>query len=149
MSLSPDQKLAAYFLGRRIAGQRRKQDRVPVAYLYNGVRLPGLPKEWDRETYPYAFIWEGTGYYELCIASVESVIVSPNNLTVLPSERGTIYLEFICKTEQWEETRYSGTEYTGYLASVPPKLVWSNFDFKYKGTDNVYFAASEPVPVYE
>ena len=42
MSLSPDQKLAAYLLGRRIAGQRRKQDRVPVAYLYNGVRLPGL-----------------------------------------------------------------------------------------------------------
>ena len=42
MSLSPDQKLAAYLLGRRIAGQRRKQDRVPAAYLYNGVRLPGL-----------------------------------------------------------------------------------------------------------
>ena len=27
----------------------------PVAYLYNGVRLPKLP-EWDRETYPYATI---------------------------------------------------------------------------------------------
>ena len=30
-------------------------NKEPVAYLYNGVRLPKLP-EWDREMYPYAMI---------------------------------------------------------------------------------------------
>ena len=35
MSLSPDQKLAAYFLGRRIAGQRRKQEQTWLL-LYDG-----------------------------------------------------------------------------------------------------------------
>ena len=148
MSLSPDQKLAAYLLGRRIAGQRRKQDRVPVAYLYNGVRLPGLP-EVPKE-YSFVFMWSGTGYYEVCFATVESVVYSASNLSIFPAETGGTYLEYICKDSGiWEETRYSGNEYTGYLASVAQKMIWTNFNLKYKGTDTVFFTASNPVPVYE
>lgn len=148
MSLSPDQKLAAYLLGRRIAGQRRKQDRVPVAYLYNGVRLPGLP-EVPKE-YSFVFMWSGTGYYEVCFATVESVVYSASNLSIFPVAEGTTRLEFIYKgSGTWEETIYSGKEYTGYTAFVSNNMVWTNIDLKYKGTDNVFFGASDPVPVYE
>ena len=50
----------------------------PVAYLYNGVRLPALP-EWDREKYPFAVIWYTPGflgigsYYYLIISQTEIV----------------------------------------------------------------------------
>lgn len=133
MSLSPDQKLAAYFLGRRIAGQRRKQDRVPVAYLYNGVRLPGLP-EWDKEMYPFAYIGRnssGTCYLwcddEVKIASVDGQILFLSALG------------FVAKDGKWESSTAAG---------VGATIVWSNVDV-YDVDGTLYLTASEPVPVYE
>ncbi len=32
--------------------------REPVAWLYNGVRLPDINSVWDKETDPYAIIYD-------------------------------------------------------------------------------------------
>ena len=164
MSLSPDQKLAAYLLGRRIAGQRRKQDRVPVAYLYNGVRLPGLP-EWDKEAYPYAVIYQQTAYadgtkdyvlkitdqplrafwatgttYELKMDSEETVQYTKMDLYIVYKDE-----PYNSANPEWigPDTQASGPWVK------EDRLIWSNYDLYLGTSDTVKLAASNPVPVYE
>lgn len=144
MSLSPDQKLAAYFLGRRIAGQRRKQDRVPVAYLYNGVRLPGLPEEWNPETHPFAFMYRSVNGYRV-IFSENPFYETANDGTWL-----------ICVTvgEPALQANFAGTEWKDWetvrISRICSAAVvtWANFDVV-DSEGNTILAASDPIPVYE
>ena len=156
-SLTPDQKLAAYFLGRRIAGQRRKQDRVPVAYLYNGVRLPGLP-EWDKEAYPFGYIWEDKygARYLLCYKN-EPVVGEVTTGPIAGSDRlysptTTMHLRYQAKSDlsgwvflnESQVVANSGTAFAyGYT------LIWSDFNIMRDDGVTIYLAASDPVPVYE
>lgn len=148
MSLSPDQKLAAYFLGRRIAGQRRKQDRVPVAYLYNGVRLPGLPEEWNPETHPFAFV------------------VITNNILTGNKERATLYVapsttpgmtnigignNSMYTYVDVDDISSGWSEFTVMPDGnriVMQNIKWTNFDI-YTSDGTLVMGASDPVPVYE
>lgn len=129
----------------------------PVAYLYNGVRLPKLP-EWDKERYPNALLisfW-GTGWV-LHIFGEYTVLDSPPNSDqesdwiVLNGTGDTSNCEDYLKatydeaTGQWEafeSDKYGG--YTDYLSNVK----WSSIDlYAYDGS--LYLAASEPIPVYD
>lgn len=144
MSLSPDQKLAAYFLGRRIAGQRRKQDRVPVAYLYNGVRLPPLP-EWDMEKYPYADIYYSENEYGNYVLRFKSKpfekMIGFDALKF--DDAATAY--YRAENDKWvynsgSESSRGMTFYTDF--------VWTNTDL-ILSDGTVIMAASEPIPVYK
>ena len=155
MSLSPDQKLAAYFLGRRIAGQRRKQERVPVAYLYNGVRLPGLPKEWNPETHPYLVL---VYYYDkdagaivtdniylVALASQKTVKIDTTGtgfLTLYSSVTEMVTYTFDSSAGAWREEDLPG--------DVVPRYTpfWTDHTIEDAG-GAIYLSASEPVPVYE
>lgn len=153
--------ICGWLTGRRIAGQRKKTEKVPVAYLYNGVRLPKLP-EWDRESYPYAviFSYEGTSYTSgEPITQYTLYCVAEKWQFHAPSD--TWYSTYWCKiptpycycTHIGGETswRDNWTEGTGEGMSVPRTgrtPVWSNFDITDTG-GTVCLAASEPVPVYE
>lgn len=139
-SLSPGLKLSAYFLGRRIAGQRK---RAPVAYLFNGVRLPVLP-EWDRGKYPFAFIVITksilTGNREAATLYVATNVT--DTFTIGPGFMHTkIYLDDL--TTGWGE--FSVSDIQNYMSYTNVK--WTNFDL-YNG-ESIYMAASDPVPVYE
>lgn len=143
MSLSPDQKLAAYFLGRRIAGQRRKQERAPVAYLYNGVRLPGLP-EFDE---PYAVIVkQSSGGYRLIVTGVKPTL-SWSEGAVRPKLNcsSVSYNWYIDEDgQEWE----TGAFHTYPTLSIAITAVWANYDMLSED-ETLYLAASDPVPVYE
>lgn len=145
MSLSPDQKLAAYFLGRRIAGQRRKQDRVPVAYLYNGVRLPGLPPR-DAK-YRYGYISNGFAGIGRCYVYAETITYGVNEngyySVIVPAGAGVTGLY---TNGQWETPTVIAEDKS---ITVPNgSWLWANFDvLNEDGT--VYLAASDPIPVYE
>lgn len=155
--LSPELKLAAYFLGRRIAGQRRKQSSALVACLYNGDRMPPLPEGLDPAIYRHAFIYGVTGVTGtsrfLVFSSVPAVYCEEKDVSGLINIKSVSSNEVAC---QW--CRYQLTDNAWVLKDKPEVstfnlhasggATWSNHDMLYKD-GGTYLAASEPVPIYE
>ena len=146
--------------------------REPVAYLYNGVRLPGLPSEWNPETHPHVYITQtlGRGDYSLYFTD------TPLNATYYPADSASSGVEslsgvnsdgisvnyklyvYSSEAEQWEYRRDSSLVFQQVY--VP---MWANTDMEkyyyyydsetstgnYEATGTVGFSASDPVPVYE
>lgn len=135
----------------------------PVAWLYNGVRLPKLP-EWDKETYPYAFMTvmatsSNTSAYLYC--SPVPIYKNDNGgliSSLITKQDGTV----ICYTcsllsdgtvfEDW--TRYENGDKSvvsdaSFIVINTALIKWSNYDMLNYSDDSVYLAASEPVPVYD
>ena len=108
-------------------------------YSYNGVVLPKLP-EWDKETYPYAFIYK-----------------------ILGSQYGFIVSD--TRPYRQDDRIYCGSNKMGNLANpevfhIPRadhafttfesygNAVWTNTDIL--NTDgSVFLKATDPIPIYE
>lgn len=137
----------------------------PIAYLYNGVQLPALPK-WDRETYPYAiiarigiisseYVYTLRLFRSAYTTSGTNVLYSFYNMT---ADIGKTWLGCSCPytdlgdgTFMWSGIREiqivenDSAETTTILVGTP---IWSNFDLTTNG-GTVWLAASEPTPIYE
>lgn len=117
--------------------------REPVAYLYNGVRLPKLP-EWDREMYPFAalnFIYSGEnllGAFLYCLPSVEYDVANGNRTIKLG---GSLEWRISSSDLQWSAVDASSEV-------LITALDWADFDIL-NVDGSVYLAASNPIPVYE
>ena len=110
----------------------------PVAYLYNGVRLPKLP-EWDRETYPYATLSVLLGNY-FCAYRIRPYFMGSG----ISVEQTSAYKEAVLIDGLWD-TLEDGTMNADVVNMLP--VFWTNFDLLNED-GSVYLAASEPVPVY-
>ena len=142
----------------------RWPSREPVAYLYNGVRLPGINSVYTPElqkTHPYAEIhytipdhdYFGIGYYMVSFYTA---------LPYVNAEDGKIYFRAECDCiyhSAWntDGSVRNGFENPGYENNWPTHLswgifsenwIWTNFDVC-DSTGKVLLAGSEPVPVYE
>lgn len=145
--ISPSLAMSAYLLGQRIVGQRKKQERVPVAYLYNGVRLPPLP---DAQGHQYAFI----GTYRLGSTTITYVYLM--DFIPLATEyqfgikrlvgTGKYIYHAIIGGSRWGDAEPG--EATGEPFGTAFTSIWSNVDV-YNDDGTLYLAASDPVPVYE
>lgn len=115
--------------------------REPVAYLYNGVRLPKLP-EWDREMYPYASITRsGEKYF---FRAYGEPLMTKEDSPYLEFEDGeAIVVIYELQDDLWFFHGESSS--TGGMRQP---LVWTGFDVLNED-GSVYFAASDPNPVYE
>lgn len=137
--MSITDKIVGFATGCRIAGQRSKQKTI-TGYSYNGVVLPTLP-EWDKETYPYAYIWQtSSGKYSAVFVSAPLYYNSG-----MYSDGVVSYLAYegITAEGEWGERVVSGN----YSVGVAVTLVWCNQDtMNEDGT--LYLAASDPIPVY-
>lgn len=104
----------------------------PIAYLYNGVRLPKLP-EWDKIKYPYAVIsqYQNTGGFYLSLDSAP-ITVSDSGLLTYRSKQYTVV------ENEWVDSHQ--------LLST--SVVWANHDV-YTKNGNSFLAASAPIPIYE
>lgn len=116
----------------------------PVAYLYNGVRLPALP-EWDETAYPYAMISNEvlnsvvfTAYAERPSTNM-ATIVNPYDAAI-PLVRSFLSTD----GKSWGELT-EGRLFTEGQNSLP---FWAKFDVIH-ADGTTYLAASKPVPVYE
>ncbi len=126
--------------GYLVGAELRAKRRLPAAYLYNGVKLPKLP-EWDKETYPYAYITgniSSGAYYLHCTVSVKTAATGGRMVFA----EGAIHYKV--KDGLWVEHNIAGLD----------PVVWSNTDVYYSDSveevgGTLYLAASEPVPVYE
>ena len=137
-----------WLVGRQIAGQRRTQEKQPIAYLYNGVQLPPLP-EWDKVKYPYAFIWEFVGIYKL------SVFDTPLRYGIVNGEH-CIYLsagaEGLLYNSKLTDGEYKSWEYVKeeiIAESVELTPFWANHNVISDSDGSAYLEASDPIPVYE
>lgn len=129
-------------------GQFPKPTAEPVAFLYNGVRLPRLPVV---EGYPHIVMRFAGGVMAYFYAFSE-----PHHMTMTNSDgskcvgvtAGETYVYARCR--QGGDSSFSTPEEIVadndiFFASV---LNWSNYDvLNEDGT--IYLAASEPIPVYE
>lgn len=119
----------------------KKLDAEPVAFLYNGVRLPALP-EWDKTAYPYAAI-----YADSLAEGTYCLMLLPEHLSrglggigwAIPV--GTTY--YSVEGTAWVYNSYADTG-----EGIVWDVMWSSYDI-IDTNGSVYLVASEPVPVYE
>lgn len=144
---------------------------VPVAYLYNGIRLPALP-EWDREKYPYfivlpyisgstfnpqnmTMLYLSTSKFSRKVFVKESVLSGEYNdyWFYAETDGDAVYYTYQPSTEtEWTRHEYRDTEFlAGELAFnySNADVCLANFDVKNYDDGTVYLPAAEPIPVYE
>ena len=131
----------------------------PVAYLYNGVRLPPLP-EWDKEKYPYAWIRgiedsDGNTRYLLRVGS--EAITFKNTMIYVEWKKYDVYSQtgeghtyeglypedrewVISQEDVWFDNYF---KVEGFIFS------WVNHDVINEDDGTVYQYATDPIPVYE
>ncbi len=138
-----------------------------IGYSYNGVVLPELP-EWDRESYPYAMIckhrYQDMKAALMCSAKPFTFEESSGNWckTLAIGADAIVYDHLYEDDSEWAPnviTDYNGTPFAeiGYVhLGLGYEPLWANhdvylceYDGGYVATEELYLAASEPVPVYE
>ena len=123
--------------------------RTPVAYLYNGVRLPALP-EWDREAYPYYYIYHTESATILyCMKSYEcrrtNVLFGAEGWCVTGPEN---YLRAKLNNGVWEPFSDGGSIL--YPTSYMWTVAWANFELLNEDGSLLREASKpDPIPVYE
>lgn len=143
-------------MGLKSKGLPAKQDKQPIAYLYNGVQLPGLPEEWNSDERPYAVIYADTRTNKEClfVSKVPLILYDLNgdgNYTFSASGDGwggSLPIKFENEGAKWVE----GFLFPQHIEAST--YIWSNYDIQdLKGlvgaAGSVYREGSEPIPVYE
>lgn len=124
--------------------------REPVAYLYNGVRLPKLPVVKGLE---FAFLDnEGGGWYGLYLSPKLPIVKQ------LPTDYGDNTGDWLCNITGGQRWRHDPNIKAWVLKEnleTDEKPIWSfgqgfwaSHDI-YNEDGTLYLAASDPIPVYE
>ena len=124
----------------------------PVAYLYNGVRLPALP-EWDKTTYPYALLRHFHGgnasTYWLELFSVAPAFYADSYGIIAFRYVSQAKIQYKLADGEWVHN-WTGTTSGGSYSLEDNAIIWTNFDIKNTDSGSVYYPKSpDPVPVYE
>ena len=134
--------ILGWLTGKMIARQRRE----PVAYLYNGVRLPALP-EWDETKYPYAQIsgWHVSG----ALLRVTTFPFKVKNGWFYTSANGS-QIAYKIVDNQWEisEANCMAFSEEKQMQMAGMNVEWANYNVL-KENGEVYLVASDPIPVNE
>ena len=128
--------LLGWLMGRQIVGLREAQGQVPVAYLYEGVRLPPLPERVTKSD-PHMVILQSDGkYYAYGLpgANMANTDGSMTIFGIVAYGNGVVLID-----GAWADIDY------GVLAT---KIVWSGYNITDEN-GTLHCAASTPIPVYE
>lgn len=116
-------------------------------YLYNGIELPALP-EWDKEKYPYAYIFKirSLDRYELCFLASQLVHNGGDSILVdTPTDEGIA--QYAYRFLPSSDTDWVHIDDVVFESgNIVHLLRWTNHDVCDED-GNVFMAASEPVPV--
>lgn len=125
----------------------------PIAYLYNGVQLPPLP-EWDKETYPYAYITQnpvtnGTGGFDyLLTITTDAVYLYTDDDGYAISNCDGDYIQYDYNRGEgvgWIDATLDWGIDTVRDEGGKLNTIWSNTDMT-NPDGTLYLEASEPVP---
>ena len=125
------------------------EQREPVAYLYNGHQYPPLP-EYDKTVYLHAYMINGLrlARYEYGFGLiVASARVYHDAVQKFPDGEYAFYT-LSDDNSTWELFHVGTWPWSGWPNFGSASMIWSDTDVL--NTDGaVYFAATEPVPLYE
>lgn len=146
-----DSYVRGFLIGKEIMNMFVPKKQQPIAYLYNGVRLPALP-EWDREKYPYATIWSSAlfGYmsddYGFVVTSAPLHVVKGTGSIFLKSTGEVVAraCAYDKETETWKQLSEEAT----VTYSKSGGVRWANYDVLY-ADGTTCTEKSEPIPIYE
>ena len=166
----------AFTKGYHVGATLRRKRVLPVAYLYNGVRLPKLPdaNQYDPDGLGLVymmivydqidFVGQDNPQYRLFIANKPLEVADGSTLhgtgLVQPNEVpyywqcGAVddgcWVNYV-NNGLWQTPNYaeSSNGLTRLNFKQGDKVVWANHNVLSIGGETVYLAASEPVPVYE
>ena len=132
-------------IGRILAGQRRRK---PVAYLYNGKRMPKLP---DDLVSKYKCVLYDANYNWFLFLQRESHLDTQYDdgafyLGPAPGEEYAMMLYHSDSEKLGDPVEKVNTANSTLLMTSAP--FWSNYDIK-NADGSLYLEASDPVPVYE
>ena len=144
--------LTGYMVGCRLReGRPSGVMGEPIGYLYGTLTepLPVLP-EWDRETYPVAFIYQYLNYatYKLVVCPAYYYYESSTSGAYMLGTNAPA-LRWTCNSgeDTWgEPTTLDKSE--GIATVGSDKYKWANTDMLY-ADGTVALSASDPIPVYE
>ena len=124
---------------------------APRMYFYGDVKLPPLP-DWNREAYPYAYIWVFGPFYENRLTAY--LHISPSIEYFVPDSgrwciklQDSNYLEAKIISDlsgSFESAQWGAFEAGTGNARVISEIRWANFDVL-NADGSVYLEASEPV----
>ena len=156
---------AGWLTGKKIKGVPAKKAK-PSAYLYgeDKVRLPKLP-EWDKETYPYAWIWYNAsqklyllwfttenaqyGYFPTLDGMYDGTGACAYGWALPENTRHNSCSYDTQHSYNWSEVLDWGRAYHNYATEDPHNIIWTSHDILNIDDGTVYLAASDPVPVYD
>lgn len=123
--------------------------REPVAYLYNGVRLPKLPES----ELPNAalFVNPTYGTYQLYFTA-DKYRLQYHFFSLESVANGGGYQQYVIEDGNWTLLNEGafGSSLASQHSSADYDVAWSNYDvIDYDEDGAVYLSASEPIPVYE
>ena len=128
------------------AASRGILPRVPIAYLYNGVQLPGLPVvEGKTKAYLYKATAIGITRYHIVLISEPYYAISSNGSYSIGHRPGDV--EYLAKESALEWNQSVIWEANG-LDVATDNVLWANFDILNEN-GGIVLAKSDPVPVYE
>lgn len=138
-----------YLVGRQIAGQRRAV-KQPIAFLYNGVRLPPLP-EWDKTVYPYAVIQyaiqePGWGGADVVRFRALKAPWTTDGEYIIPGESVEQFFA-LYTTSRNEWISISNTPISAEARI--DNAIWTSHDIVNSADGSIYLEATDPIPVYE
>lgn len=116
----------------------------PVAYLYNGVRLPGLPEE---HTYYYKHRYITKSYFGEYILHTSTFVpyLSEGDNGMKKYVGSGLYSNFVLGNEGWEFLETHTADNESFITAFP---IWTDIDLSNEDGE-VILSASEPIPVYE
>lgn len=138
--------------GNQIVGRIATYDGVviegasPVRYSYNGVELPPLP-EWDKETYPYASIYNGKILYISKTPQMFSVLGHNWLRLDVPILKAVYSQDGNYMWSDFEEIS-NGEDGFWYEQIYEHTKMWANHNIM-STNGGIYLAASDPAPIYE
>lgn len=140
----------------------------PIAYLYNGVRLPDINEVWtDKVAYPYAMIYTSEyGYHELLLTSCEYKKEKREDMFVPKNTgeeilyhyavtgEGLLFLKQLGYNVKLNELCFGKSQTTavGQPQYRLGPLVWTSYDIYNDDIvldGSLYLATSDPVPVWD
>ena len=143
-----------------LAGKPLPIKKEPVAYLYNGVRLPKLP-EWDKAAYPYAYIayvMRNTAYesVSMVVSPVEFLTNTPSSneagLVVSPNGEDVNFMRSYINSDSsgWKEFEAHTLNGGGGNLEATYNIIWISYDLVSRETGEIVVNKSaDPVPIYE
>ena len=127
----------------------------PVAYLYNGVRLPKLPER-DETAYPYVSVCRTFGFEDVTEVYATSVPLPVHHDSMTGTD---IYFHSqgaVVRSVNWtiRDGGFGEPQFREGTVNSVINPVWSNYDVFFQGDRQVedgtlYLSATDPVPVYE